>query len=260
MKVADILEHFLAKADWIDRTNTVDRVLFGDPQKDVDRCLVTWMPNFAALRHAVDNGFKLIIGHEPLLYHHRDDKPEEQVHGQAKLEYARSNDLVVLRNHDAWDRWPEIGIPWAWREFLGLEGPPAATIRGDYQHRYDIEPVTLRAFAESVAQRCGAIGEPMVQVTGDLSQKVSKIGIGTGCGCKIENYLDMGCDCSVVCDDGSCYWAGIQMAEDIGHPVIRVNHGTSEEAGMVTLTNYINQNLEIEATHLPHGSTFTLVG
>ncbi len=84
---------------------------------------------------------------------------------------------------------------------------------------------------------------------------------GTGCGCNIQVYLDMGCDCSIVCDDGSCYWSGIQRAQELNHPVIRVNHGTSEEPGMVTLTQYINEELDgLEAEHLPHGSTFRLVG
>jgi len=71
----------------------------------------------------------------------------------------------------------------------------------------------------------------------------------------------MDCDCSIVCDDGSCYWEGIQKAEDGGQPVIRVNHGTSEEPGMVTLTKYINTHLGgLRAEHLPHGSTFQLIG
>jgi hypothetical protein len=71
----------------------------------------------------------------------------------------------------------------------------------------------------------------------------------------------MNCDCSIVCDDGSIYWAGIQRAEDLGHPVIRVNHGTSEEPGMVTLTEYMNTHFDgLYAEHLPHGCTFQLVG
>jgi hypothetical protein len=71
----------------------------------------------------------------------------------------------------------------------------------------------------------------------------------------------MECDCSIVCDDGSCYWEGIQRAEDGGHPVIRVNHGTSEEPGMVNLTKYINSHLTgLYAEHLSHGSTFQLIG
>ena len=47
---------------------------------------------------------------------------------------------------------------------------------------------------------------------------------------------------------------------DIGHPVIRVNHGTSEEPGMVTLTRYINEHVPgLTAEHIPHGSSFRLV-
>ena len=116
-------------------------------------------------------------------------------------------------------------------------------------------------FAERIAGRCAATGEPLVQVVGDPDKMVSRIGSGTGCGSDIATYLQMGCDCSIVSDDGSCYWAGIQGAEDIGHPVIRVNHGTSEEAGMVTLTRYINENLPgLSAEHLPHGCTFRLAG
>ncbi|MBN1125216.1 MAG: Nif3-like dinuclear metal center hexameric protein, partial [Sedimentisphaerales bacterium] len=112
-----------------------------------------------------------------------------------------------------------------------------------------------------MAARCGKIGEPMVQVTGNGRTKVSRIGIGTGCICDINVFREMGCDCSVVTDDGSTYWSVIQHAADSGHPVIRVHHGVSEEPGMVTLTDYINANIPgLRAVHLPHGCTFRLVG
>ena len=47
--VDDILEHFLSRADWIDRDDTVDRVIAGDADADVDRCMVTWMPSSKAV-------------------------------------------------------------------------------------------------------------------------------------------------------------------------------------------------------------------
>jgi hypothetical protein len=60
---------------------------------------------------------------------------------------------------------------------------------------------------------------------------------------------------------GRTSWPTIQRGRDIGHPVIRVNHGTSEEYGMLTTTNCINENIdELRAGHLLHGSTFQLVG
>ena len=261
MKAIDMLEHFLSRADWVDRENTVDRIIVGDPDREVQTCFVSWMPSLEAIRTVVDRGADLLVCHEPTFWNHRDDRPVHEGPPAVKARFIAENDVVILRNHDCWDRWPDIGIPWSWARFLGLESPPAAFGGDQYQHRYDIEPVALDELAARVAARCAALGEPSVQVTGDGGQQVSKIGIGTGCGCDINTYMDMGCDCSIVCDDGSCYWSNIQLARDLGHPVIRVNHGTSEENGMVTLTRYINENMEgVTAEHLPHGSMFRLVG
>jgi putative NIF3 family GTP cyclohydrolase 1 type 2 len=262
MRVSDILEHFLSRADWVDRDTTVDRVIVGNPDADVDRCLVTWMPSFEVLRHMVDRDIRLLICHEPTFWNHWDKRPPvDDVKSFEKLAYIEDHDIVILRNHDCWDGWPGIGIPWAWASYLELGDRPQAIGPNGYQQRYDIQPMSLEALAQRVAARCTALGEPLIQVKGDLSQPVSRIGIGAGCICDIPTYWEMGCDCSIVCDDGSKYWAGIQHAADRGHPVIRVNHGTSEEPGMITLTRYINDHLEgLRAEHLPHGCAFKLVG
>jgi len=261
MKVSDILDHFLSRADWVDRGTTVDRVIAGDADAEVGSCLVSWMPSFSVLRQMVERDVRLLVCHEPTFWNHPDEQPADDAGIVEKLRYIRDHGLVVLRNHDCWDRWPGEGIPWAWAEFLGLGNKPAAIGADGYQHRYDIPPVSLETFARRVAARCAGLGEPFVQVTGDVGLQVSRIGIGTGCVCGIPVFREMGCDCSIVCDDGSCYWAGIQRAMDFAHPVIRVNHGTSEEAGMLTLTRYINDHLPgVRAWHIPHGSTFRLVG
>jgi putative NIF3 family GTP cyclohydrolase 1 type 2 len=260
MKVKAILDHFLSHTERVDREKTVDRIIAGDPEKDVERCLVTWMASFSVLRQVVERRIPLLICHEPTFWNHLEDKPANDPLGQDKAQFIRDSGLVVLRNHDCWDLWPEIGIPWAWAKFLGLGNSPSRIGAGGYQHRYDVDPISVDDLARRVATHCRTIGEPMVQVIGDGGQRVSKIGIGTGCACDINVYLEMGCDCSIVCDDGSCYWAGIQKAADMNHPVIRVNHGTSEEPGMVTLTSYINENIPgLRAEHLPHGSSFRLV-
>ncbi|MBT3380013.1 MAG: hypothetical protein HN742_28940 [Lentisphaerae bacterium] len=261
MRVREIVEHFLSRATWIDHTKTVDKVIIGDPDADADRCLVTWMPNMRALEAAVERSFSLVICHEPTFWNHRDVIDESDGEARAKRQFISENGITIVRNHDCWDRWPNVGIPWAWAQFLGLGDKPAATGREGYLHCYDVSPVTLSTFARGVASACSPIGEPAVQVTGDLDRLISRVGVGTGCACDVDIFRDMGCDCSIVCDDGSCYWSVIQRAEDMGHPVIRVNHGTSEEPGMVTLTNYINDCVAgVSAEHFPHGSTFRLVG
>ena len=261
MKVSEINEHFLSRADWVDRSRTVDRVVAGDPEKDVDRCFVTWIPSFATLRTVAERGVKLLVCHEPTFWGHWDDSPEGKPHCADKLRFIHDNDLVILRNHDAWDRFPKVGIPWAWAGFLGLGDRPAATDEPGYQHRYDIDPVPFGEFARRVAARTAAIGEPTVEITGDLEQPVSKIGIGTGCGCDVFRYVEIGCDCCICCDDGINYWSGVQYAEDLGIPVITVNHATSEEPGMVTMTAYINDHIDgVTAEHLPQGCRFNLIG
>jgi len=261
MKAIDLLEHFLSRADWVDRGHTVDKIIVGDPDREVKSCCVTWMPSLSAIRTLVDRGADLLVCHEPTFWNHQNDEPIEAGRPAVKARFIAEHDVTVLRNHDCWDRWPDIGIPWSWGQFLELGSAPAAIGGNGYLHRYDIEPVSLDEFAARVAARCATIGEPAVQVVGDGGQRVSRIGTGTGCGCDISTYMDMGCDCSVVCDDGSCYWSNIQQARDLGHPVIRVNHGTSEENGMVTLTRYINESIGgVTAEHLSHGSMFRLVG
>ena len=263
MRAIQINRHFLSQADWVDPERTVDRVIIGDPEKEVRRVLVTWIASFQAARAAVERGVDLLMTHEPTFWVHANEleKMEQSEIASAKRRFIEDSGLVVLRNHDVWDRMPEIGIPWAWARFLGLGETPAEIGAAGYQHRYDIEPVPLDELARRIAARTAAIGEPFVQVVGDGAQQVSRVGIGTGCGCDIRAFQAMGCDASVVCDDGSCYWSGIQRAADAGHPVLRVNHGTSEEPGMATLTTYINDTLPgVQAEHLPHGSSFRLVG
>jgi putative NIF3 family GTP cyclohydrolase 1 type 2 len=261
IKIKEILEHFINQANWVDKNNTVDRIVMGDPEKIVDQCLVTWIPSFKAIRTAVERNVDLIICHEPTFWEHLNDRPENESLSAEKAHFINEHNLTILRNHDCWDKWPDIGIPWAWAKFLGLQSKPIAIDACNVQHRYDIPSVSVNELARKIARRCAVSGESNVQVAGDGSQHVSKIGIGTGCGCSIKTYVELGCDCFIVCDDGSNYCTNIQMAQDLGYAVIRVNHGTSEEPGMITLENYINENIDgLRAQHLPQGCTYKLIG
>jgi len=255
MKAIDINTFFLGKADWVDRDKTCDRIIIGDADKPVERVLVTWMPSFEAIRHAVQGKYDMLLVHEPTFYAHY-DKPDDQGSSpitRAKRDYIREHGLVVLRNHDVWDRLPGAGIPWSWARFLQLGDEPVALGLGGAQHRYDIEPVTLQALAERIAERTATIGEPVVRMIGDPERKVGKIGVGTGCICSVDAFMELGCDVSIVCDDGSPYWSRLQPAIDADHPAIRVHHGTSEEPGMVSMTDYVNTHLPgVTATHLPY--------
>ena len=262
MKAKDMLEHFLSRANWVDRSDTVDRIIVGDPETEVRRCSVTWIPSFAAIRAAVKQKADLLLVHEPTFWDHRDASPESKPACSDKLRFILEHGLAIIRNHDCWDGWPEIGIPWTWARLLGLEGKPAVVGPHAYQQRYDIDPIAFGKFAAKVARRTATVGQPTVEAVGDPKKRVSKIGIGTGCYCNIFKFIEMGCDCCIVCDDGeNNYWRGVQYAEDIGVSVITVNHGTSEEPGMVALARYVKEHFKgVKVTHIPQGCRFRTVG
>lgn len=269
MKAGEVLDRLLSVADWVDRTNTVDTIIIGNPQKEITKVLVSLYPDMRAVKHAVENNFDMLITHEPTFWNHideveglnemKDNSPKKKT-GLSKKKLIDDNGLVILRNHDVWDRMPEIGIPWAWAQFLEFKVGPAEIGAVGYQHRYDIEPEALDELAKRVARKTAEIGEPGVQVVGDGNRKVSRIGIGTGCATGLESFINMGCDAAIVSDDGCIYWKDIKWAIDIDFPIIRVNHATSEEPGMVTLTDYMNKHFHgLNAVHLPHRSNIRMV-
>lgn len=269
MTARAILEHFVSITKWIDAQDSVDRIVIGDPEKDVSRIGVTWMSTFANVREAVSRGLDLLITHEPTFWTHMNElatveswpvgSPKRET-AERKRRFIEEHGLTILRVHDAWDAMPETGIPWAWARFLDLGTRPAAVSDNSFQHRYDIAPVALDALAHRVAAKTAELGEPAVQVVGSGDRGVSKVGIGTGCYCDLEVFLELGCDVSIVCDDSNWYWEGIAFAADHDHPLIRVNHGVSEEPGVIALTEYVNRAFRgVSAEHIPCRAPFRLV-
>lgn len=258
MKAIDILNFFLARAPWVKPSDTVDRVIVGDGDKPVRRVLVTWIPTMASVRRAIDGGYDLLLTHEPTFYDHRDwrDNPGEMEKVEIavkKRKLIQDAGLVVVRNHDVWDRFPGVGVPFAWGQHLGFGNKPVAFGAADYQHRYDIEPTTFDELAQRVAVAVAKLGDDCVQVVGDGNRKVSRVGVGCGCCTRPDVFQEMGCDVSIVTDDGTWFWAQLQRAQDEEHPFIRVHHGTSEEPGMITLTQYVNENIPgVTADYFPH--------
>jgi putative NIF3 family GTP cyclohydrolase 1 type 2 len=223
---------------------------------------VTWISSLDACQEAISQGVDLLITHEPTFWDHWDvlPRPEDSLTA-VKQEVIDSAGLVVLRLHDSWDLFPEVGITYAWARFLGMDGKPVDAGASPYQHRHDIAPRTAGTLAREIAARTATLGEPMVQLFGDPEQLVSRVGIGTGCGCDPKTFAEMGCDIAVTCDDGISCWREAQRSLDAGFPIIRVHHGTSEEPGMLTLTAYLQETFpSVSFRHLPHRCMFTLIG
>jgi hypothetical protein len=169
----EIQAYLLQNSPWVKGNNTVDTVKCGDPERPVKKAGVAWFPSIWDIRAAIRAGCDLLIVHEPTFWEHsaaerqwRDRGP-----GIAKSTALRESGLVILRAHDTWDNWPEIGIRDSWAKYLGL----TTRIREGSSLRwtavYEIPETTLRDFAQQVADRIRALGEDSVQVIGDAEQR-----------------------------------------------------------------------------------------
>jgi len=260
-KVQDVLDYIRCVGTWVDWDRTVDGLIVGSAEAEVREAAVAWIPSLAALREAVRLGCQLFITHEPTFYSHGDElgHMHEWPGADEKKRFIEENGLTVVRIHDTWDRMPEVGIPWSWAAFLGIEGTPSES--RPYLNVYPVPETTLEELAGKVAARTALLGEPMVQVVGDPEMVVRRVGIGTGCGCSPLSYRQMGADAGVVCDDGTAYWRDIQWAADRGLGIIRVNHGTSEEPGVAAMARHLGERFpDVQFHHIGQGCRFRLVG
>ena len=270
MKAEAILEYFLSQATWQDRRTTVDRIIMGDPHKEVKRILVTWMSTLPAVQYAIEHGFDMLMTHEPTFWIHANeietlnnqgDRDGKMTASNIKRKLIADSGLVVVRNHDVWDRFPAVGIPWALARFLDIHGESIATGNKGYQLAFQIDAIDPKRLAEKVASRTAKFGEPVVQLFDKTDSPITRLGIGTGCACQPGIFLEMGCDGAIVCDDGCSFWKDISWAVEANLPLIRIGHGASEEPGMATLTDYINANLTgVSAEHFPLSTAVTFIG
>ena len=262
MNTNEIREHLLSKAPWLDRSRTVDTVKAGDPTRQVRTVGVGWIASIGNLRAAVRQGCELFITHEPTFWHHWDppDHAGRTVEpGLTKTRLLEESQLVVLRCHDVWDNWPDIGIRGSWAAWLGL-----TELAGESDHpwhaMYAIQPTPLREFARQVARKIAPLGEDSVSVMGEPDRVVSRPAIGVGCGGPDKDMVDLGADVLIVCYDGASYWATRQRLAELGAAVIAVEHGTSEMPGMMNLARYLGGTFPELTVHYldKHPRTWTV--
>jgi len=241
------LREFLRQLDggWVDWNNTVDTFKAGDPDTEIRGIAVAWMAYTWALKRARDLECNVFITHEPTFYSHRDEDPRfdrfEAV--LQKRRWIEENGMVVLRCHDLWDQFPDIGIPDAWAKMLGFS--PTKRLGGSGYYRvFDVTGHTAMTLAEIVARKIRPYGQTAVQIVGPPSKPVTRVAIGTGAITPLTHFLEeYGVDVAICTDDGFSYWRDGALAIDLDVPVIIVNHAVAELYGMRLLADYLNDAL-----------------
>ncbi|MHB1035216.1 MAG: Nif3-like dinuclear metal center hexameric protein [Pirellulales bacterium] len=237
----EIREYLLANSPWVDRNNTVDTVKCGDPKRPVKKAGVAWFSSIWDIRAAIRAGCDLLVVHEPTFWEHA--APEQNWRnrgpGVAKSKALAESGLVILRAHDTWDNWPEIGIRDSWAKYLGLTKRLREGTSLRWTAVYEIPETSLRGFAQQVANRIGPLGEDSVQVIGDAARKVRRVAVGVGCVVPDQEMVEFGADVLVMCYDGASYWSTRERMAEMGAAVLTVEHGTSEMPGLMSLREHL---------------------
>jgi len=239
----DIRDYLIANSPWVDPERTVDTVKIGDPSRAVDKAGVCWYASIETIRAAHEARCALLICHEPTFWEH--DAPEtlwrDKAPGAAKREFLEQTGMVILRAHDTWDQWPEVGIRDSWAAFLGLGKRVYASADHNYHAIHEAPEQTLRQFARYVAARIAPLGEDSVRVMGAPDRLVRRVAVGVGCAGPDKECVEAGADVCIVCYDGASYWAVRERLHEMGAAVIAVEHGTSEMPGIENLARHLAQ-------------------
>jgi putative NIF3 family GTP cyclohydrolase 1 type 2 len=263
------LQQFLVSLTQL-KTKTVDRIIIGNPEIKVKKIGTCWMPYWETCKKAVESGVNVLVTHEPTFYTHwdLDEKTEDYFRSQEftkqayleqvgkKKKWLIENGLVIIRNHDTMDKLKDVGIPFAFGTFLGLNNSDIIASR-TYYNVYKINKQTASGFAKSLAGRLSEIGQPGVAFYGDPDYSVESVGIGTGCICDPMEFADLKPDIFIAIDDVVRTWTQTAYATDTGKPLIVINHGTSEEMGMRMLNQIIKQKFpNIGTIHFNQGCSY----
>ncbi|MHA1732539.1 MAG: Nif3-like dinuclear metal center hexameric protein [Promethearchaeota archaeon] len=252
-----MLDHIREVGTWVNWTHTCDEVLVGDPDRALTGIAVGWMGTLDVLKTAESLGCNLFVTHEPL-YVVEKAFFDYDVPLLEKKEWIDASGLCVLRCHDFWDDFPEVGIHGAWAKQLGLAGRPVEADK--FYEIHDIGETTAGELARQVLERVSSLGQDCVHLVGDPQTKVTRLGIGTGAITNYKTMSGMGADVLLVTDDGTRLWESGQWSRDSGVPLLVVNHATAEEPGMVTLAEYIRGVFPgTPVHHLPVGCLYRTI-
>ena len=252
---------------------SVDRIVIGDPETEVSHIGTCWLPDWETCRRAVRDGVNTLVVHEPTFYTHWDlDEKTDDFYSAApagkeayvaavrdKKAWILANKLVIIRCHDVLDKIDGFGIPHAFGEFLGFKKDDIVRSR-PYYNVYRTEPRPAVEIARAMARKLAGFRQPGVAFYGDQKRVVDSVGVGTGCFCDPIGFMDLAPGLFIAIDDIVRTWVHTVFARDTGWPLVVINHGTSEEAGVRKLSGHLKTTYpERKVLHYAQGCTYDWV-
>jgi putative NIF3 family GTP cyclohydrolase 1 type 2 len=266
MTAADLQNYLISLVPLPEKT--VDRFIIGDPGTRIKKIATCWMPYWDTCKEAVKAGANVIVTHEPTFYTHWDLDEKRPYSDQefareqymqlveSKKKWILDNGLVIIRHHDTLDALKDRGIPYSFGKFLGFRNEDIINSK-TYYNVYRIKKQPASVVAAGIAKRMSEVGQPGVAFYGDPDYPVSTVGVGTGAICDPMRFADLKPDLAIAIDDSVKTWTQTYFARDTGKPLVIVNHGASEEAGIQELNRIIKEKFpSVETIHFRQGCTY----
>jgi putative NIF3 family GTP cyclohydrolase 1 type 2 len=256
----DVENHFKEIGTWVDWDKTVDTFKSGDPSKPVKKLAVTWKASFDAIREAVSRGADMLVSHESICVK-GNEGPEVKSAlptEKPKFDFLEKTGLVVFRCHDTWDRIKDIGVRDTWVKNLNFNGK---IVYDEYPfYVTEIAPTSVKEIARHIAMQIKPLGQNGVVTCGNLDKKITRIGTGTGAIVDPVGLRDTGAQLGVISDD---YYVHVRIGvhmNELDFPVILVNHGVSEEWGIMNLAKHLKETFpSIEVFHIPQYCPYKII-
>lgn len=64
MTIRDIIDLLESQGEWVNRSRTRDRILFGDDQTEISKVITCWVATNKVIQYAVEHDIHFIISHE----------------------------------------------------------------------------------------------------------------------------------------------------------------------------------------------------
>ncbi len=266
MKVKDVIEIVLSLNGGRKFEKTCDQLIEGDWDQEVTGVVTTFMATVDVINQAVNNGYNLIITHEPTYFTGADRlewlKSDPVYHKKKAL--INDNRISIWRYHDHMHSgitdliYAGLLKTLGWEEYLDTNIP--------LPHCYKIPPMSLTDLVDFFKD---TLGLPVVRVVGNTKMECSRIGILVGGGslglgveempAKLMNdeNLDV-----IICGEITEWTltAYVRDAAALGFnkAIIIIGHERSEEPGMKDLADRLQSLLkDIPVDFSDSGEPFT---
>ncbi len=258
MKIIELIDGLEKRSGvLLDGEKTCDGFIYGDPNNELKKVVVTFMATVDVINQAIECGANLIITHEPTWYTGEDSTEwlQDNVIYKKKMKLVEDNEIVIYRFHDRMHMFKEGDM--ILRGFDEKFGWQKNRIIPDYCPEfgatYEIEPTILGDVLDIFHAK---LEMDIIQFIGDMNKEVRRIGVyvgGGSLGLGIEekpmlhmqrNKLDL-----IICGDITGWTTvpyindGVSLNENVS--MIVLGHERSEEMGMEFLAEYLKNEFMI---------------